>query len=225
MRRWGAPILWLVLAAATPVQAQQPADPIGSLLDRRQPPPKDSDEPDTAGQPPSTLEPEPVIIAPASGLPPVPIPYAPPPRPQVTTPIRVDEVGKTPDAPPTLKDVAYDSRIRSSFASAQAFQGPLDGGWTLAADGEGDLYNLQLSNRGDRLEGAWRDLHRKGALDASGLVDDIQRSGSQLTLRFSPAAGRPGGLATPQGGYDGRWTGELAQGSERKRITLRRTAP
>ncbi|RAK59283.1 hypothetical protein DJ021_05435 [Phenylobacterium hankyongense] len=218
-------ILWLVLAAAMPAQAQPPADPIGSLLDRSQPPPKDSDEPDTASQPPGAPEPEPVIIALASGRPPVPIPYAPPPRPQATTPVRVDEVGKTPDAPPTLKDMAYDSRIRSSFASAQAFQGPLDGGWTLAADGEGDLYNLQLSNRGERLEGAWRDLRRKGALDASGLVDDIQRSGSQLTLRFSPAPGKPVAVATLQGGYDGRWSGELAQGSERKRITLRRTAP
>src|SRR4051812_43361450 len=42
-----------------------------------------------------------------------------------------------PAQPEGLSDAAYDSRIRSAVASAQSFQGPLDGGWVLSApDGD-----------------------------------------------------------------------------------------
>ena len=86
--------------------------------------------------------------------------------------MNIEELGKTPDAPPTERDVAYDSRLRASFASAQSFQGPLEGGWTLTAVFQRepratDLYALQLVDRRDRLEGVWRDLKSSGALDGS----------------------------------------------------------
>jgi hypothetical protein len=134
--------------------------------------------------------------------------------------VHIEETGKNPDAPPTTRDMAYDTRLKSSFASAQGFQGPLDGGWTLAARGAEDLYALQLVDRPDRLEGVWRDLRRKGALTASGLVDDIQRTGTDLTLRFAS-----GVSASLHGTYDGAWAGELTEGGRTRAVVLRRQAP
>jgi len=157
-------------------------------------------------------------------LPPSPIPYAPAPRPQLTRPVHIDETGKTPDSPPTLRGQAYDSRLRSSFASAKGFLGPLEGGWTLADSG-GDLYSLQLVDRRDRLEGVWRDVRRKGALTASGLVDDIHRQGADLVLRFTPEINAPEAIAVVRDRFDGRWAGELTAGGQTRAVTLRRTGP
>lgn len=202
------------LLAAAPARAQ-PADPIGALLDRNAP-----DEPDEAAekaQPPRSATPEP----PAPALPAQPRPYASR-RPQLAAPVRLEETGKTPDAPPNPADLAYDARLKSSFASAQGFQGPLDGGWTLTAKDAGDLYALQLVDRADRLEGAWRDLRRRGALGASGLVDDIQRHGADLTLTFAAA---PPVTATLHGTYDGAWSGNLTEGGRTRAVVLRRQAP
>jgi hypothetical protein len=123
-----------------------------------------------------------------------------------------------------VRDIAYDSRIRSSFASAESFQGPLEGGWTLSAEGQ-DLYALQLVDRRDRLEGVWRDIRRKGSLNASGLVDDMQRQGGELTLRFTPSPGAPTTVATLHDRSGGQWTGELLENGARRAVTLRRTGP
>ena len=223
----GRAALCLLLAAvALPAQAQAPAarpaadptDVIGALLDPTgHADSRDSDEPDTAGQKPAR-GPDPAL----AGLPPPSA--APAARPRLTEPVHIEETGKTPDAPPTVRDIAYDSRIRASFAAAQSFQGPLEGGWTMTAPGAGDLYALQLVDRRDRLEGVWRDVRRKGALDASGLVDDIKRADGVVTLRFSPKAGAAEAVAVLRGGADG-WTGELTEGAERRPVTLRRSGP
>ena len=208
---------------AAPVQtAKPPRDVIGALLDGR--PTRDDEEPDTAGKPRTAQDVETSVLpAPTTPTgPPVryaPIPYAPGPRQQLDAPVYIDETGKTPDAAPALRDMSYDSRIRASFAAAEGFQGPLDGGWTLAADDGRGLYALQLVDKRDRLEGVWRDLRRKGAIDASGLVDDIQRQGSDLVVRFAAAT------ATLHGAPDGGWSGDLAEGGKRWKVTLRRTAP
>jgi hypothetical protein len=209
----------LLLLAAAPVAAQ-PADPIGALLDHRDEEPEDPDE---AAEKPLPLPPYPAPDRPAAALPAAPIPYAPP-RPRLTAPVQLEETGKSPDAPPNVNDLAYDSRLRSSFASAQGFQGPLDGGWMLAARDAGDLYALQLVDRADRLEGAWRDLRRKGALGASGVVDDIQRNGQDLTLRFA-TSGQGQAVAVLHGAQDGRWSGELTEGGRSRAVVLRRKSP
>lgn len=220
MRLPGA--VFLSAAALTlPAAAQaQPADPIGAILDRPGQPTPELEEPDTASQTPAAPEPEPTVALPSG-----PQPYMPPPaRPQLTAPVYVGEVGRTPDAPPTVRDLAYESRMRSSFASAQGFQGPLDGSWTLAAAGGGDLYALELRDRGAGVvEGAWRDLRRAGALGASGFVDEISRAGQELTLRFQPSPDAPTVTATLRGGHDGRWTGELVEQGARLPVSLRRT--
>jgi hypothetical protein len=201
--------IFLLLAAA-PAGAQ-PVDPIGALLDQV------PDEPDEAAEKP---------LPPAAPEAAPPAPYTPAPRrPQLTAPVHIEETGRTPDAPPNVRDMAYDSRLKSSFASAQGFQGPLDGGWTLAAKGAEDLYALQIVDRADRLEGVWRDLRRKGALSASGLVDDIQRSGADLTLSFAAGGGATPVTATLHGTYDGSWAGELKEGGRTRPVVLRRQNP
>ena len=97
-------------------------------------------------------------------------------------------------------------------------QGPLDGGWTLAAAEGGDLYAFQLADRGNGVvEGAWRDLRKPGALSASGFVDQIDRVGGEMTLRLGPSV-----VATLQASADGRWTGELAEDGRTRAVTLRR---
>ena len=217
-------LLWL-LAAASPAAAQAVDDPIGALLDRSAgptPAAADPEEPDTAGQPVARPEPAPSFQRPraqypSSGTPSAPIPYASP-APQLTRPVDIMETGKAPDAP-SLRDMAYESRLKSSFASAQGFQGPLDGGWLLSGNG-GDLYSLQLVDRGKGvLEGAWRDLRQTGV---SGFVDEIERTGGgELLLRFTPDTGGPA-TVTLRGGYTGRWTGDLAQNGRTQAVTLRR---
>jgi hypothetical protein len=192
-------------------------DPIADLLNRGAP--GDEDEPDTAGQP-RTGPDLPPAIAPGG---PAPHTYTTAPRSQQDTPVGIDETGKTPDAPLSVRDLAYDARIRSSFASAQSFQGPLDGGWTLA-DRFGDRYALQIVDRRDRLEAVWRDLRRPGSIEGSGLVDSIQRSGGDLTLRFTETQ-TPNLTLTLRQEPDGRWSGKLLRGDESFPVTLRRTGP
>ncbi len=221
----------LLMATALPAAAQPapdtpppasptPRDAIADILDRNVPLSKDEDEPDTAGQPRSGPEIEPGLLN-STVQPRV---YIPALRSQLDAPVHIDEVGKTPDGPPTPRDLAYDTRIRSSFSSAESFQGPLDGGWMLSADGK-DLYALQLVDRRDRLEGVWRDIRRKGALNSSGLVDDVQRQGAELILRFTPTPEAPTTVATLHDSAGGLWTGELVEGVNRRPVTLRRTGP
>jgi hypothetical protein len=232
---WVRVLPFLIAAALAPPAWAQPASPaaapapasrdvIGALLAHPDQEPWDESEPDTASAPRTAPDPEATITSPAGAVPYAPTPYTPAPRPRLAGPVHVEETGKTADAPPTPRDMAYEARIRSSFASAEGFQGPLDGGWTLSADGR-DLYTLQLVDQRDRLEGVWRDVRRKGSINASGLVDDIQRRGSELTLRFTPAPGAPTAVATLHDSGAGRWTGELTESGARRSVTLRRGGP
>jgi hypothetical protein len=192
-------------------------DLIGDLLNRGAP--GDEDEPDTAGQP--RTGPDLSFSSPPTG--PAPHSYTVAPRSQPDAPVSIGDLDKTPDAPLSVRDLAYDSRIRSSFASAQSFQGPLDGGWTLA-DNYGDRYVLQIVDRRDRLEAVWRDLRRAGSTEGSGLVDSIQRTGGDLTLKFSETQ-TPNLTVTLRQEPDGRWSGKLVRGDTTFPVTLRRTGP
>lgn len=148
---------------------------------------------------------------------PAPEPTAPP----TPTVEQVDPSATVPlvaPAPP-LAGAAYDSRIRASRVSTQAFQGPLDGAWRLAAP-SGALYDFQLVDRSTGVvEGAWRDLRRPGALSASGFVDAVERDGANVRLRFGDR------VATLSPGADGRWIGELVEPEGRKPVTLSRGSP
>jgi hypothetical protein len=132
-------------------------------------------------------------------------------------PVYVDQTGRSPDAPPSAADIAYDARLRDSLASAERFDGPMTGGWTLSGP-QGDLFALQLNDRDGAVEGAWRDLRRPAALDASGFVDRAEAGLSEVTLRFD---GRVAVLrATDQG-----WRGELTEGADKLPVVLRPTGP
>jgi hypothetical protein len=119
-----------------------------------------------------------------------------------------------------LSDAAYDARIRASMAAAQTYRGPLEGGWTIASP-DGDLYALQLSDRKGVVEGAWRDLRRTGAVDASGFIDEVQVSGSEVTVRF--AGGRV--IAALHGAPGRPWTGELTEAGQTRPVSLKRRGP
>ena len=225
----------LALAAASAAQAQDVVDPIGSILDQ-----VDEETAETLGAPPPAApapEPAPAFpYSPAPAPPPaerpavvsLPPAYAPPPppasrRPLLTAPVTVDEYDKTPEAPLNAVELGYESRLRSSFASAQGMQGPMDGAWVLRTRSGETLYSFLLVDKGGgTLEGAWRDPRRRGSPDASGFLVDIQRVGSQVTASFYP---RPGaGVATlmlnPVSG--GEWSGDLLEGRDRTAVTLRR---
>ncbi|TAJ69271.1 MAG: hypothetical protein EPO51_23720 [Phenylobacterium sp.] len=210
--RLAAAVMLAALVAA-PAQAQPaPADAIDLLL---RPPPKDVDveEPDTAATG-SKVDPDPDL----PGGPQPYRPYVPPPHPTLTAPVFVNETGRNPDPPPTSAEAAYDSRLRSSAASVQGFLGPMDGGWTLAADSQ-PLYAFQLVDKNGSVEGAWRDLRRPGAVDASGFFEIVERTGGDLTFRFEG-----GGVAVlhPEGGH---WSGRLTEGGRSEAVSLTRRAP
>ncbi|MBS0331764.1 MAG: hypothetical protein JSS35_03275 [Proteobacteria bacterium] len=210
--------------AATPPAAPttRPRDPIAGLLNPNAPESRDEDEPDTVGKAKGASDDD-LDIGPArAGRPGPTIPFTAVPRSQRDLPVTLDQTGQTPDSPPDQRAQTYDARIRSSFASAQGFQGPLDGGWTLSSPGCEIAF--QIVDRRDRLEAVWRDVRRAGSLDASGLVDDIQRRGGTLTLRFSEAPFQTA-LVTLREGADGDWSGRMVRGAQAFDVTLRRTSP
>lgn len=188
----------------------------------------------------ATLPPAPARSAPAPPVvattPRAPPPYNPPPvsspppvyaplpaRPRVTTPVHIDEVGRSPEAAPTFTDLNYEARLRASFASAQGLKGPLDGSWRLSAAGGDRLYELQLVDNGTGgLEGVWRDVRRPGALDGSGFVTDISRVGSELRFRLGPQGTREPASAVLTATPGGGWNGELTENGHRRGVLLQR---
>jgi hypothetical protein len=116
-------------------------------------------------------------------------------------------------------DAAYDNRLRASAAAAAGFHGPMEGGWSLTGGGR-ELYVFELIDRDGAVEGAWRDPRRPAALDSSGFIDVVERSGADVTFRFAASA-----VAVLHAGGDGRWTGELEEAGKTERVTLVRRGP
>ncbi len=237
-RRRGAMLAALTaLLAAGSAQAQE-ADPIGDLLG--------ADEPVATAPPPVTELPaqSPPPPAPVSQPPP---PQAPPPQPR---PAAVPSPGPAPAAAPpavrrpeatiasqpvflderqavagqlSAEERSYEARLRASYASAQGLQGPLDGGWALMTLAGQDLYALRFVDRGSGpLEGAWRDSRRPGALDGFGFLDEVDRRGGEVTLRFSPRQGAPPTVITLSATPDGQWSGDLMENGVPRNVVMRR---
>jgi hypothetical protein len=202
--RWMAAVV-LALGAAPALAQPAPADPIDALLRQK----AVEEEPDVAATGSSAVDPDP--------LPPAQPQAYVPARPILTEPVFLHEVGKAPDGPPTAADQAYDSRLRSSAAAVRGFQGPMEGAWTLSAGGRA-VYALQLVDRGGYVDGAWRDLRRTGALDGSGFIDEVQRAGGDVTIRFAA------GIMAVLRARDGQWTGRLTEGGRTETVTLVRRA-
>lgn len=153
----------LALTAASAAQAQDVVDPIGSILDQ-----VDEETAESLGAPPPappapTAAPAYPYAPPAPERPAVvslPPTYTPPPppaprRPLLSAPVTIDEYDKTPEGPLNAVERSYESRLRSSFASAQGMQGPMDGAWVLRARSGETLYSFLLVDKGGgTLEGA-----------------------------------------------------------------------
>lgn len=222
-------------------EAPQPAPPV--------PQPAPMAPPPVYTPPPATgASPYPYAAPTAPGLPSAPMPYTPAPYtprpvapynpppsayvppvytrpapPRLTAPVHVDEYDKTPEAPLNGAELGYETRLRSSFASAQGLQGPLDGAWMLRGAGGQPLYSLLFVDKGlGQLEGAWRDPRRRGATDSSGFLAGVQRMGAQLSASFYPLPGAPAATITLNPSADGAWSGELDEGGRRTSVTLKR---
>ena len=118
----------------------------------------------------------------------------------------------------TSTDAAYDDRLRSAMASAAAFQGPMEGAWTLDS-GTHPLFMLQLADRNGVVEGAWRDPRRPDSLDGSGFIEQVERTAAGLTFRIGDQT------VALKSDADGRWTGELTNAAAIEVVTLRRRVP
>lgn len=122
--------------------------------------------------------------------------------------------------PRTPSPAGYDARVLQSFRAAERFQGPLDGGWTFSTR-NGWRYALQFADHKGKLEGAWRDLRRPGALGASGFVDVVERGPETVKLKFQPTGEMPIMLVLrPR--PDGAWSGEAWRGDEEFPFRLER---
>lgn len=217
--------------AEQPGPPPQPAPPIVPQARPIAPPPVYSPPPAPTPPAPATYPPRgPVPYTPRPVAPYNPPPssyaaptYARPAPPKLNAPVHVDEYDKTPEAPLNPTELGYETRLRSSFASAQGLQGPLDGAWTLSTNGGQPLYTLLFVDKGrGQLEGAWRDPRRRGATDSSGFLAGVQRMGSQLSASFQPRPGAPATTITLNPASGGAWTGELIEDGTRTAVTLKR---
>jgi hypothetical protein len=119
-----------------------------------------------------------------------------------------------------------DRRIRGASAAAQTLQGPLDGRWSLADEAGAPLYTLLFVDNGrGALEGAWRDVTRGAGLTATGVIDNLSRSGAELVASFYPRPGQPTVSLNLLQLPDGTWTGDLDQGGTRRGVRLLRDEP
>lgn len=168
-------------------------------------------------------QPAPTPVQPAPQPQPPPV-YALPTRPQLDRPVNIEERGVSPDGPLQGAELGYDMRMRAGVANAQGRQGPLDGGWTVAAADGVRLYNLQVVDPGDgtyALEGAWRSLQRQG-IGTTGLLSSLDRAATTLSIRFYRREGGQPTVLTLNPLPDGSWTGELWEEGATTLVTMRR---
>ncbi|MDB5469004.1 MAG: hypothetical protein JWR84_564 [Caulobacter sp.] len=186
----------------------------------------DAEDPGDGG---SLPEPAPPTYTPPAPAYSAPTPFTPPPPvsrlPQLDRPVMIDELYRTPEAPPTAVEQAYESRIRGGFNAAQGLQGPLDGGWVLRGQDGRTLYGLQLVDKGAggiMLEGAWRSLQTGQATGGVGLVDVIERTANGgVYIRFTPRGAREASILQLDPAGSG-WNGTLWEAGANRSVTLRR---
>lgn len=198
--------------ATAPSRSEETATPDGD---------GDSEDPSDGGSPPQAAP------APGGSSPAVSAPFTP--RPPVATlpnldrPVMIDELYRSPEAPPTPVEKAYESRIRGGLNAAQGLQGPLDGGWIVRGPDGRTLYSLQLVDKGTgalSLEGAWRSL--KPGQTQVGLVDTIERTTTGgVYIRFTPRGAREPSILqlSPS---SGGWSGTLWEAGDTRTVTVRR---
>jgi hypothetical protein len=137
------------------------------------------------------------------------------------TGVTIDAYDRRVETPRTWEDQAYDATVRNGAALAQSRQGPMDGGWMLrGADGRA-IASLELADRGEGVEGVWRDL-ASSAPNHWGLVAPAAPEGGRFTLRlFGRDASAPR-TVTLEPTADGGWRGEITRDGTTAPVTLRR---
>lgn len=207
-------------------------DPIGDAIAASLPPDQTTDEEpdampaDRPAPPPAGYTPPPppsTRYAPARPLVMSPPPRTAPGRPSLDRPVMVDETGKSPDGPPTMLDLTYESRIRGSAAASQGLQGPLDGGWTIRTETGAPVLSLQLVDRGQgygQLEGAWRSLD--APVSRVGLIDSLDRQPAILTIRITRAPGKATTVLSLTPNADGTWRGDLMDDAGVRPVVMKR---
>ena len=182
-----------------------------------------------------------VVIGQTAAPAPVPAPAPPPaaqPEPSPAAPVApvapvapIDEEGA-----PVQNGQANigESQIRTNFQAAEAARGSLDGRWRLTLpDGGQTLYVFQFSDSGGapdarattpmspQVEGAWRDMRRPDALNASGMFETVRRDGGKLTVVFDEGQPpQPQTLVLQPAGD--AWTGDLTIGGVQTKVAMTR---
>jgi hypothetical protein len=134
--------------------------------------------------------------------------------------------------PPT--EDAREAAVRGAFAEAEALRGGLDGRWRLSGADGAPLYIFQFADSGysadprsatpwtPTIEGAWRDLQREGAIDSSGFVTAIERTGGAVVIRFYNRDPSHPQVVTLTQGSGGDWTGALDADGARRNVVMNR---
>ena len=175
-----------------------------------------------AAAPPADSDEEAAMHAPGSGTM-APVPDWVVARPVVArTGVTIDAYDRRVETPYTWDDQAYDATVRNGAALAQGRQGPLDGGWTLAGADGAPLFGLELTDRGEGVEGVWRDLGAGEGVRRWGFVAPAAPDGGPLTLQlFGTDASAPM-TVTVEPAADGAWLGRLTRDGATTAVRLRR---
>lgn len=228
------PVLAQESPVATAPQAVAPAAPVASADPLQTPldPAADPQVPvaldplgDLITQTGTTDEEDAQPAAPAPYHKPTILPIPTPEPPSVSFPPEGDHA--VPQGSYVPAERIYELRVKGSIVAAQGLQGPLDGGWKVS-DSEGStLYALQIVDPAGGygpVEGAWRDVRRPGAVGSTGLIESVERSGSDLVVRFSPRAGQSTVLTLSPAGST-RWSGNLYEAGANQTVIADREAP
>jgi hypothetical protein len=172
--------------------------------------------------------PTPPLTAPA---PPAPVAQPAPAQTPPSAPVAPD--GE--DGPPASNAQAGvgESQIRTSYQTAEATRGALDGRWRLSLDGGQVLYVFQFSDSGGapdarattpmspQIEGAWRDMRRPDGLSASGMFETVRHDGADITIVFDEGDPPRSQTLTLQP-LGSAWTGALTVAGVRTKVTMTR---
>lgn len=208
----------LIGGEVEPAEADEAVDTGAATADGDDEAPTQTAAPTPRPAPPPASTPS--YVAPAPFIPPPPVSRLP----QLDRPVMIDELWRTPEAPPTASEQSYESRIRGGSNSAQGLQGPLDGGWVLRGADGGTLYGLQLVDKGNGLVegGAFRSLRQGKGAGQVGLIDSVDRMvDGSVQLRFRLRGQSQPAVITlrPAGGG---WSGEIWEGGATRQVTMRR---
>ena len=142
--------------------------------------------------------------------------------PVTRTGVTIDAYDRRVEGPRTWEDQAYDATVLNGAALAQSRQGPLDGGWTVSSADGAALLSLELADRGEGVEGVWRDLTAGQGVRRWGFVTPAAPEGGRTTLRLWGADASAPMSVTVEPTVDGSWRGSITRDGVTAPVLLRR---